>query len=154
MTHCHTRHSAGEKLFFRFTILGSYVIAAYAIFQHSLWWALAYAVFLFAALEWVVYRFCSYCPYPCDHSNCLMMPYQLATKYNKPNRKPQNLLDRFSFPVVMIVLLPLIPQYWLIKDKTLLLLFWIFTILAWAAMLTFKCSHCLYRACPLNRTPE
>ena len=31
MTHCHTRHSIAEKFFFRFTIIGSYIIAAYAI---------------------------------------------------------------------------------------------------------------------------
>ncbi|MBU0992650.1 MAG: hypothetical protein KJ737_09170 [Proteobacteria bacterium] len=152
MNHVHTKHSLFEKLYFRTTILGSYFIGAYAIYQQNGWIALAYVAFVIVSLEFVVYRFCSYCPYPCNHSNCLMMPYQMVTKYHKMDRKPQSLFDRMTFPLVMLVILPLIPQYWLFKNTALLLLFWCFTIAALVSMLTFKCRHCLYKACFLNMT--
>lgn len=152
MSELHTKHSLFEKLYFRSMILGAYGIGVYAIFLQNSWIAVAYLVFILLSLELVVYRFCSHCPYPCQYSNCLMMPYQNVTKYAKTGARPMTLFDRLTFPLVMLVLLPLIPQYWLFQNQPLLILFWAVFIIAWASMLLFKCRRCGYKECLLNLT--
>lgn len=149
----HTRHTLFEKFFFRSTILGSYAIGAYAMFLSNTMLALAYVLFMAVSLEMVLYRFCRHCPYPCDHSNCLMTPHQLVTKYRNVKKGPITIADKATFPLVMLIMLPLVPQYWLFQHRRLLAIFWIMTIVAWGAMLIIKCPRCLYKECLLNRTP-
>jgi membrane protein YdbS with pleckstrin-like domain len=148
----HTKHSLFEKLYFRSMILGAYGIGVYAIFLQNIWIAAAYLIVILLSLELVVYRFCSHCPYPCRYGNCLMMPYQNVTKYAKAGARPMTLFDRLTFPLVMLVLLPLVPQYWLFQKPPLFILFWAVFIVAWASMLLFKCRHCRYKECLFNMT--
>ena len=152
----HTRHTFLEKLFFRSTILGSYAVGAYTIFLSNPIIGLAYILLTAISLELLVYRFCRHCPYPCNHSTCLMMPHQMVTKYRDAGKGSPTIADRATFPLVMLVMLPLIPQYWLFQHKLLLAIFWLATIAAWVAMLLLKCRRCLYKECffnHINHTP-
>ena len=113
MSNFHIKHSLFEKCLFRSICYGCYFIGAFAIFQENIWLAALYIVFVLFSLEYVFRTFCVHCPYPGKHSDCLMRPYEQIKKHIKPDQKPMTVIDRMSFPMLMIVLLPLIPQYWL-----------------------------------------
>ncbi len=152
MSELHTKHSVVEKVFFRSSVYGVYYIGAYAIFLENVWIAAIYIIFMMLSLIYVAKRFCSHCPYPCKYSDCLMMPYKIAIKLSKSDQMPMSMSDRLIFPLVMLVALPLIPQYWLFKNYTLLILFWAVFIIAWSSVLFFKCRYCHNKECILNIT--
>ncbi len=152
MSGSHTKHSLFEKCFFRTGAYGGYFIGAYAIFQENIWIAALYIIFMWLSLTYVLKHFCSHCPYPCKHSDCLMVPSKMVTKYTKSDQKPMSKFERMSFPLVMFVAIPLIPQYWLFKNYTLLFLFWAVLITTGLALLLFRCNNCLNKECPLNWT--
>jgi len=81
-----------------------------------------------------------------------MVPSEMVTKYSEPDQKPMNRFERMSFPLVVLVALPLFPQYWLFKNNALLILFWVVLITTGLALLLLRCNNCLNKQCPLNWT--
>lgn len=146
----HTAHSYVARFYYMAMIFGQYAVGAVAIGLDRIWFGALYAIGTLLALEFIVIRFCAHCPYPCNHRTCLMMPSFFPVIHARAKRDTMTTLDRYAFPVLMMVVLPLIPQYWLIRHKGLLVTFWAMYAAGWGAMMMFKCRYCLFRECPLN----
>lgn len=150
MSELHTKHTILEKIFFRSIIYGAYIIAAYSVFLENVWIGSAYFIFIGGCFIIVPKYFCSYCPYPCKYSDCLMLPHQLPKKFSKPENTTMSMLNRLTFPLTMHVVIPLFPQYWLFKNHTLFIIFWVMFIVGWSSVIFIKCRHCRFRECLLN----
>ncbi len=148
----HTRHAVWEKVLFRSGIFGAYLVGILGAALETPWVGAAYAVAAVALLRVVFTRFCSHCPYPCKHGDCLMAPFSLVKRITGERTGPMKPWERWTFPVVMIGLIPLFPQPWLWKRPALLILFWVL-LLGTALMFRFHmCNACLFSDCPLNVT--
>ena len=144
------RFSLFEKLLMRVGFYGFIIVGACGIFLESTAWGLIYAGFVVLGLNFVVlYRFCSRCPYPFQYSDCLFIPAGLIKKKCKFRAEPMGTLDMIGSAVIMAGL-GVIPQYWLLKNHVLLILFWIFCLPVLAALPLYFCRRCRHFKCPLN----
>ncbi len=150
----HQRHRLWEKVVFRTGIYGSYLIGAWAIYQQTPALGLAYVVVGLALLIYVLRHFCVHCPYPCKNADCLMAPAAWVRRLRQVRPGAMRTWDLWSFPVVMIGLLPLFPQYWLVDSLVLLAVFWTLMLSTGAGFWWYKCTRCLFTQCPLNRTKQ
>jgi len=125
-------------------------IGFFAIFRESIVWGIVY--FLFCNLAYffgILYTLCAHCPYPYKFSDCLFFPHELIKRLYKHRPTPLTTLDRIGLSVSLFGMV-LFPQYWLLNDYTLLILFWVFCIPAWASLPLYLCRRCRNGACPIN----
>lgn len=143
------RFSLFEKILMRMGFYGFIIIGAYGIYSESVPWGLLYTVFVIFGLSVLLsYCLCAHCPYPYKYSDCLFMPLALINKY-KFRSRPMSTLDKIGF-IVMMVGVVVIPQYWLLKNSTILIIFWIFYLPTFAGFLFYECRRCRHFDCPFN----
>lgn len=148
------RFSLLEKALMRLGFYGFVVIGAYGIYLESILWGLIYSGFVIIGLQFgFLYFLCTHCPYPYNHSDCLFMPFWVVTKQFKFRSAQVNLLDKIGFIVIMTGLV-VIPQYWLIKNYTVLIIFWIFCLPTLLAFPFHLCRRCQHFHCPFNLVGE
>jgi len=138
-----------EKFIFRAGFSSVFVIALYGIYLESITWGLIYAIYLFLVLIVILGCFCAYCPYPYRYSDCLLLPYGLIKKLFKARPGPISTLEKSVLIVTMIGMIA-IPQYWLFKNLTLLIMFWILFILISVPFPFYICKRCQNYNCPQN----
>jgi hypothetical protein len=157
---CSQNGNGGVPLINRFTLTekvllrgGFYVfmiIGAVGIYMKSMMWGMIYTGFaIFGLLLGVLYSLCSHCPYPYVHSDCLFLPHKLIKKFFKYRPTPMSLSDKTGFMLIMIGLVA-IPQYWLVSNVTLLILFWIACLPVLIIFPFHYCRRCRHFGCPFN----
>ena len=148
--------SLSEKILMGLGIYGSVVIGTYGISLQSITWGLLYLGFvLFGMLVLFGYGLCSHCPYIHEeYIDCLFPPWGKIYKklYNYRSEK-LTLLDKIIFLTTMIGI-PLIPQYWLLKNYTVLVIFWLFYLPTAAGFLFYECRRCQHFGCPFNKAEK
>jgi len=138
-----------EKFIYRAGFCGVLIIALYGIYLESITWGLIYMIYLFLVLVVMLACFCAYCPYPYIYSDCLLLPYVLIKKLFKPRPGPIRTFEKSILIVTMLGII-VIPQYWLIKNYTLLIMFWILLPLISAFFPFHICKRCQNHNCPQN----
>jgi len=141
--------SITEKIIFRTGFCGVLIIALYGIYSESIAWGLIYMIFLFLGTFVILGCFCAYCPYPYIYSDCLLLPYVLIKKLFKVRSGPISTLEKSVLIVIMVGMI-VIPQYWLFKNHTLLIMFWILFILISVPFPFYICRRCQNYNCPQN----
>lgn len=126
-------------------------IGAYAIFIENIIWGIVFFAFCNVAFFFgTLYTLCAHCPYPYEHSDCLFFSYRIIRKLYKHRPEPLTAFDKIVLCVSLLGMV-ISPQYWLLKDHTLFVLFWIFCIPAWGSLPLYLCKRCRNHECPINR---
>lgn len=145
-----------EKIFMGVTIYGSVTIGAYSMLLYSTLGALLYLGFVaFGMFVLFGYGLCSHCPYIYEeYIDCLFPPW--GKVYRKIfTYRPGKLtfLDKLFFFITLLGI-PMIPQYWLLKNYTLLILFWGFFLAMVGGFVFYECRKCQHVQCPMNLTKQ
>ena len=158
---CQKKVNLAEKFPIRDSILmsvgfyGAVVIGIYGTYLESVLWAAIYVGFvIFGALVLFGYSLCAHCPYTYEHANCLFPPLgQIIRRIFKFRPQPMNTLDKIG-PVLMMVGVIGIPQYWLFQNLIIFAIFWIFCLPTMVGLLVYECRRCRHLECPLNQVKK
>jgi hypothetical protein len=152
------RHSSEPKDYFSLTERflmrvgwgGFMLIGFFGIYLQDPIWAWGYAVLgIVGFLLVVIPLLCVHCPYPYHYNTCLFLPQAFLKRFY-PHRGPK--MSTFGKIAVSIVLASMVvlPNFWLVTDLPLLLLFWLFGLPTIAALPIYYCKHCRHTGCPMN----
>ena len=143
-----------ERILMIIGFYGFILVGAIGIFSVSLVWGLIYIGFALIGLFGIVLScLCSHCPYPYEHDTCLFLPVSLVKRLRKYNPDPLKKHEKFGFVFVMAGLV-VIPQYWLVQNIILLIVFWVLCLPTFFLVLPFYyCKHCRLFTCPFNKVP-
>jgi len=143
-----------EKILLRVGFYGFMIIGAYGIYSNSIVWGLIYTGFvIFGSKFGLLYFLCSHCPYPYKHSDCLFVPSSLIKKQYEFRSDKMSVLDNIGFVAIMAGFI-VIPQYWLFKNYTILILFWILCLPTLASFPFYLCRRCQHFDCPFNSVSD
>ncbi len=147
--------SLKEKFLMSLGFYGAIIIGVYGIYLESILWVAIYLGFLiFGVFVLFGYSLCAHCPYVYEYSDCLFPPLgQLVGKIYKFRPQPMNTLDKIG-PVLMIVGVIAIPQYWLFQNLIIFAIFWIFCLPTMIGLVFYECRRCLCVGCPLNQVKK
>lgn len=148
------KFSPPERLFMVLGFYGFIIVGAVGILMASLVWGLIYAAFVVIGLFGIVLScLCSHCPYPYEYDTCLFLPVALVKKLRKYNPDPLKKYEKFGFAFVMAGQV-IIPQYWLVENIILLIVFWALCLPTFfVALPLYYCKHCRLFSCPFNKVP-
>lgn len=151
------RFSIWEKLIMSCLVYSTIIVGAWAIFKESIPWGIGYLAFVFISMTFLIgYANCTHCRYiwP-EYTDCLFWPwgriYRILFKYRPAEKFTP--ID-YVFFYIFFIGNPLFPQYWLFKDKYLLILFWILWIPTFLGFSLHACRKCEHTVCPFNGNPE
>jgi len=144
------KFSLFEKIFMRIGFYSFIIIGAYGIFSVNTLWALIYIGFVLLGLTFgLLYCLCSHCPYPYKFSDCIFLPFVAIKKLYNFRSESMKIWEKTGF-IVTITGLVAIPQYWLLKNFTILVIFWIFCLPTLAGLIFYFCKQCHHVNCPFN----
>ena len=152
--HLVERFTLCNKILMRTGFYGFMIIGAYGIYGESILWGLIYVCFCILGLMVGLSCFlCAHCPYPYKHSDCLFVPFWVFTKHYTFRSAPMSGLDK-TVVILSFAGFILIPQYWLAKNYTILILFWTFCLPTIASLPLFWCRRCKNFHCSFNLVNE
>ena len=125
----------------------SILIGLYITWINSFNIAVLYLVLMLGAATLIPYVYCTKCQ--CRETNCAHVFPGLITRV-MPNRELET-YTIFDWAIVGILtgLLIILPQYWLIKNIFLFIIFWILLIIAFLQIRLFICKVCDNKKCIL-----
>ena len=139
-----------QKLYIRTGFYGFMAVGTWGIYSQSIIYGLLYTGFVIAGLKFGLLNFiCAHCPYPYKYSDCLFAPYRLITQQYEFRPDAMGASDKIGFVAIMAGFI-IIPQYWLIRNHTLLVLFWVLCLPTLAGFPFHLCKRCRHFDCPLN----
>jgi hypothetical protein len=123
------------------------IIADLQLFSVSLIVGLAYAVGIPLLIVVALFGYCRKCPHVADRSCRHVVPGLIVSKLfstTEPARytKIETLIS--SMPLVFLFLFP---QYWLFRNLTLFILFWVFTVVSVLCIGLKVCPTCKNTFC-------
>ena len=143
--------SLKARLFMMTGCFGFMAIGIYGIYKQDPLWAWLYAAYgIIGFLLVVLPCLCTHCPYPYKLSTCLFMPPGLLKKfypYQGPEMSLGGKIATFTIMAGMIV----IPNFWLINDLPMLLIYWLLCLPVAAGIALHYCKYCRHFGCPMNR---
>ncbi len=145
------RFTLKEKVVMRSGVLGLVAVGAGSIYlQNPLVAGLYLVGSLVSAIVVLLPGLCAHCPYPSHFSTCLFLPAGLLNRWY-PYRGPQmSVAGKLAVAAVTIGIVAT-PQYWLIANRALLIVFWLLALPVLAAFPLHYCRRCRHSGCPLNR---
>ncbi len=147
----HDRFSFKDKIIMQTGWNGFMIIGTYGIYKQNPLWALAYVAYIIIGYALIVMPWvCAHCPYPYKLSSCLFMPPGFLRKiYNYRESQP-SAAGKLAAGAIMIGTV-IIPNFWLFKDTSLLIVFWLFGLPTLLAFPLHYCKKCRHLECPANR---
>ena len=97
----------------------------------------------------VIYSYCTKCK--CHEKNCAHLIVGPIAKFMPKREMNKYTIMDYIGVFIPILLIILIPQYWLFKSIILLFLFWILLIVAFIEIIGFVCKTCGNDNCLLCR---
>jgi hypothetical protein len=151
------RFSIWEKLIMSCLVYSTISVGAWGISLESVPWTFGYLAFVFISMTFLIgYANCTHCRYiwP-EYTDCLFWPwgriYRVIFKYRPAEKFAP--LD-YVFFYIFFIGNPLFPQYWLLKNKSALILFWLLWSATALAFALHACRKCQHTVCPFNKHPE
>jgi hypothetical protein len=125
------------SLFFIFAAIS---VAIVSVFPSSPMMAGMYLAVALASIVLILVSYCGKCP--CRNSECRhVFPGKLITFLPEKKDNPYSFFDVFM-TLIGIAAIVLIPQLWLVSNIPLLILFWVFTIVAGFMIVFLVCPGC------------
>lgn len=133
-------------------ILGVICVALNTAAMFFWWWPLGvvYVSSAFLAVFSIIYGYCSKCP--CQDECGHLFPGKLARAFKRVPA-PYTWLEIATLIVAMIILF-VVPQYWLWKFRLLFIAFWGCAIIAGLQIRTQLCATCQNEFCPMHRKKQ
>lgn len=125
-------------------------IAVYQLFMSSALLGLTYFIFIPVVFLNLLYHYCRKCPHVKNNSCRHVIFGQLTKKLFgilQPSKYTNKEILLALTPLLIIVLLP---QYWLFKNKFLLIAFLFLLLIAFIIVRTGVCKGCQNRYCALH----
>ena len=148
------RFSLKERIVMRIGWSGFMSVGAWTIYKQNPFWTWAYVAYGLLGFALVVLpSMCARCPYPYKRSTCLFVPPAILRKfypYQGPNMTTAGKTAAFATMAGMVIL----PNFWLVNDIPLLMIFWLLGIPILAAFPMHYCSRCRHFRCPMNKVPK
>ena len=130
-------------------IVAAALTALYAIVQSSVFWAAVYVVGALLSSLVVMFSFCTKCP--CRETDCgHVIPGKLMRFFPQRDEGPYTLADKLGV-VVPVVFLIVFPQYWLLSNLSLFVLFVALCLIAAADIQLVVCKGCANSHCPFHQ---
>jgi hypothetical protein len=149
-----TRYSFGDFLFYTCLLTVPVFTAILAIFKHSLFWAIAFAVFAAAMTGLILKFYCTRCPHYAREDKTLeCIFFWRFPKFFNPRPGSLNTVDKivaFGAPAAVL----LFPLFWLFKEPGLLFVYILSLSGFSAGIYRNECKRCIYFECPMNKIPE
>jgi hypothetical protein len=145
------RFSLKERLLSRIGWYGFMIVGTWGIFMQAPIWAVIYVLYSCAAFALVVLPgLCAHCPYPSEYSTCLFLPPAWVNRFYPYKGPKMHPLAKILVFVAMAGIV-LMPQFWLIANLPLFLLFWLLAVPVVAAFPMHFCKRCRHFDCPMNK---
>ena len=135
-----------------FLVFAAVVIGLISVFRGSAFMAIAYLVIIFLSTNVIIYSFCSKCACrleACGH----VLPAKIVGLL--PTREEGS----YTFPdiggvVISLLLLFGFPQYWLLGNPALIIIFWALIIIGLIEIRIYVCPGCSNENCPVCTKTE
>jgi hypothetical protein len=125
----------------------SIVAGCISILGESMSMGLLYVGIMLIAPLIVIYSFCSKCI--CRLDGCgHLLPGKLTKYLPEREQGPYTFWDIF-WTVIPLIVLFLFPQFWLWKNKILVVIFWSSCLIGLFELLLFVCKNCTNENCPV-----
>ncbi len=141
-----------ENYVINMLMLSTLAIGFIALIKFNIWMIISYAGVIILSFLAISKVYCSKCPVKskaCIH----YIPGKLAMLFKDKKHIPYKWTDWLIFAIIMIILHGF-PQFALIKNKALLILFWTATVLYIMGIFTRLCIRCFNRKCTLCRNKK
>lgn len=142
-----------EQIWMQLSFHSIWILGAIAIFIENPILSIAYVILfpVFGVLFGIMRTWiCPRCPHIRDHSACVQMPPFLTKKIIKKNTNtPLKLIEKIGLFVVLYGIF-IVPLYWVIRTKYLVIPFSIFGLMHYLAYYFHFCRKCLNLYCPQN----
>ncbi len=140
-----------ERITIRLGWYGFMIVGTFGIYKQSPAWAAVYVVGALLGFALVVLPgLCAHCPYPPKHATCLFLPPGFINRfypYKGPQMSTAEKITVFTVMAGMVIL----PNFWLVSDIPVLLVFWLLGLPTLAAFPAHYCRRCRHFRCPMNK---
>jgi hypothetical protein len=121
--------------------------ATFAIIRSSsVIWVALYLVGILLSSLIIVYSFCTKCP--CRNTDCgHVIPGKLTRLFPPRPEGLYTFMDKAGVAIPLVFLI-VFPQYWLLSNPPLFILFAVLCLIAAADIQFFVCNGCTNRFCP------
>jgi len=128
-------------------LLAAVCVGVYAIAKYSVVIGAVYIGITAFCVLGIIYSFCAKCE--CRSGSCShVIPGKMTNLF--PDRKQTNYsFGDIFFTIVSLLVILLFPQYWLWRNTSLVILFWILIAAAVVEILFFVCKNCKNKKCPV-----
>ncbi len=123
-----------------FIFSGTTILSYISINKFSTTFALLYLLIVNFSFFIIVYSYCTKCK--CHKNNCMHIIPGLITKILPKRKTGKYLLRDYAGVFIPFVLIISIPQYWLIKNMLLFILYWLLFIIAIVEINRIICKKC------------
>jgi hypothetical protein len=143
-----------EKMYAQVSFFAFCIIGFYGIYIQDWRWSVVYLI-ICTSVPLIVQRYlvCPRCPHLYEYGDCLQLhPKLTRLLIKKQIASPMNRLEK-SVWILIFILLPVFPIYWLVLNKALLIAFLLACGIWYGGQFFYFCKRCRVYSCPLNRTP-
>ena len=134
-------------VFSLFLIIISIIVGLLSVLNESFVMGSWYIVIIIIVPPIIMYSYCGKCV--CRSDSCRhIFPGWLSQLLPPRKQGPYTFWDILWTSVALLSLL-LFPQYWLWKNITFFIIFWISCLIALAEILLFVCKGCKNERCPI-----
>lgn len=140
-----------EKIFMRIGYYGYQIVGLIGIIKVNFNIGIAYLIFIISGSFLVFYCLCSHCPHQHYFSQCTFVPFGFQKKLFKFRPTKMNIFEIIGHNIITKGAI-IIPQYWLIKDLKLFILFWLLCIPTILRLSFYHCRKCQNYGCPFCKT--
>lgn len=130
-----------------FLFSGTAVISFIGINKFSTKFAIEYLLIVIISFLIIIYSYCTKCK--CHEYNCLHIIPGFIVKILPKRKTGKYLFWDYIGVIIPMVLIIFIPQYWLIKNMILFLIFWTLLIIALVEIINIVCKACINDNCLL-----
>ena len=145
--------SIKEKIFAQCTFFGIIITGTIGISLSDPMFVIPYVFISWYGVPGIIQRHivCPRCPHLHKYGDCLQLSSKLTRILVKKQKAPQlKRWERLVF-LLIFILIPTYPLYWLAETRFLLISFIIFNACWYGAQFFYFCKRCRVYDCPFNR---
>jgi hypothetical protein len=148
------KHTFLDFLYWNLVIAVPFVTACVATARYSMAWLVGYIVCCILLAIVLLRFYCTHCPhYLRDNGKLKCMFFWKVPKRFKSRPEPLTILDKIV-SLMVVVLILLLPAYWLWLQPALLVIYTLSLGVVAATLRRYECHRCVYFECPSNCVPK
>ncbi len=143
-----------EKLYAQISFFGILITGTWGIISADPVYALPYLLIGWYGVPGIIQRHlvCPRCPHLKDHHDCLQLHPAITRWLVKEWKPPGFTRGEKAVFLVIFILIPAYPLFWLVQSAWLFVCFLFFVFLWYGGQFFYFCRRCRVFDCPFNRT--